>query len=303
MAMLFTLTLSPAGLANPVVEDYQSPLFQDLHLPTYIWMQANTSPKAIIVALHGGCLHGRSFRTLGRAMSERQYMLVSLDMRGYGAWYCEDFGSQEDRHFNYAISEQDIIAVIAKLREYFPGKPIFVLGESLGANMSEKLMADVPEMLDGGVLVNPYVKPHLFFHPYMPLTFLRGLTNPFAGANLVPYLKSRLSEDQKQALEQINDPLSRDKQSMTELFQSLFFNMRARKSVSQIPADKPILFLVGKRDRLCNPKATEKQYKNMLNNNKTMVLLKERGHLLVETTQIQPEILDILDLWLQAQIE
>ncbi|MBX9879800.1 MAG: lysophospholipase [Candidatus Obscuribacterales bacterium] len=304
VATFLLFASSQTGFAqSQVVEDFDSTLFQDMHLPVYTWMLTNSSPKAIVVALHGGCLHGRSFRTLGQAMAEKNVMLVSLDMRGYGKWVHEGFGTSEDKRFNYAKSEADSVAIIQRLHEYFPNVPVFVLGESLGANMAEKLLADAPDLVAGGVLINPYVKPHLFFHPYMLVTFARGLTSPHGGLSVAPYLKNRLSDDRKQALAQINDPLSRNNQSIVDLFQSLFFNMKGRKSVASIPSDEPVLFVVGKKDRLCNPKSTIKQYGNMLNSDKTLVLLQDKGHLLVETTEIEPGIIDVLNFWLDAHLQ
>lgn len=300
VAVFLLLGASQAGFANSqVVEDFDSTLFQDLHVPVYTWMLTNSSPKAIVVALHGGCLHGRSFRTLGQKLAAKNYMLVSLDMRGYGKWVHEGFGSKEDKRFNYARSEADTIAVIERLHLYFPDVPVFVLGESLGANMAEKLLADAPETITGGIMVNPYVKPHLFLNPHMPMTFLGALTIR-RKLSVTPYLKNRLSEDRNQALAQINDPLSRNNQSIVELFQSLFFNMKGRKSATQIPADKPVLFLVGQKDRLCNPKSTMKFYKKMNNNDRTLVLLQNKGHLLVETYKIEPAVIDWITVWIDA---
>lgn len=305
LVVVVLLLASPqAGFAqSQVVEDFQSTLFQDMHIPVYTWILTNSSPKAIVVALHGGCLHGRAYRALGQSMAERNFMLVSLDMRGYGKWVHEGYGSKKDARFNYAQSEADIIAIINRLHMCFPEVPVFVLGESLGANMSEKLLADSPELIAGGVLVNPYVKPHLFLNPHMPITFLRGLTNPRRKLSIVPYLRNRLSDDRNQALVQINDPLSRNKQTIVELFQSLFFNIKGRRAVARIPSDKPLLFIVGKTDRLCNAKSTLKQYEKMSNNDKTLVLLQNKGHLLVETTELYPGLVDVIDFWIDAHLQ
>lgn len=301
VAALLVLAISPASFADSqVLEDYHSPLFQDLKVPVYTWMPVNSSPKAIVIALHGGCLHGRAYQTLGRKLAAKNYMLVSPDMRGYGAWYHEGFGSKGDRHFNYGKSEIDVLLLVDQLSKYFPDTPVFLLGESLGANMSEVLLADCPDLFAGAVMVNPYVKLKPFFHRYMFVTFLQGVTHPFGRLNVAPYLKSRLSEDDKQALAQVQDPLSRNKQSIKELVQSLIFNMKGRRSAQRIPQDKPVLFLVGKLDRLCNPKATQKFYEKMTNNDRTLVLLQGKGHLLVETTEIEPAVLEWLDQWLDA---
>jgi acylglycerol lipase len=304
VAVFLLLASSQTGFAQgQVVEDYNSTLFQDLHVPVYTWMLSNSSPKAIVVALHGGCLHGRSYTTLGRTLAAKNFMLVSLDMRGYGKWVHEGFGSKKDRRFNYARSEADIIAIIEKLHLYFPNIPVFVLGESLGANMAEKLMADAPDIVSGGIMVNPYVKPHLFLQRHMPLTFLGALTNPRRKLNVAPYLKRRLSEDLNQALAQLNDPMSRNNQSIVDLFQSLFFNMKGRKAVARIPSNMPVLFLVGDKDSLCKSKSTLRLYKKMNNNDRTLVLLHNKGHLLVETNKLEPAVVDWISVWLDAHLK
>lgn len=301
VAALLTLAISPVSFAySQVLEDYHSPIFQDLRVPVYTWMPVNSSPKAIVIALHGGCLHGRAYRTLGQSLAARNYMLVSLDMRGYGAWYHEGFGSKDDRHFNYASSEVDVLLLVDQLSKSFPDTPVFLLGESLGANMAEILLADCPDLFAGAVMVNPYVRWRVLLHPYMPVTGLRSLVTPLSRQTIKPYLKNRLSEDLSQTQAQFQDPLSRNNQSLVELLQSLFFNIKGRRSVSHIRADKPVLFVVGKQDRLCNPKATEKQFEKMPNFDKTLFLLQGKGHLLVETTKIEPAVVEILDQWLDV---
>ncbi|MBX9771865.1 MAG: lysophospholipase, partial [Candidatus Obscuribacterales bacterium] len=125
VAAFLALALCPAGFADSqVLEDLRSPLFQDLKVPVYTWMLVNSSPKAIVIALHGGCLHGRAYRTLGQSLAAKNYMLESLDMRGYGAWHHEGFGSKEDRRFNYGKSEIDVLLLVDQLCKYFPDTPV-----------------------------------------------------------------------------------------------------------------------------------------------------------------------------------
>ncbi|MBZ0184721.1 MAG: lysophospholipase, partial [Candidatus Obscuribacterales bacterium] len=113
--------------------------FSNFKLPVYAWRAFNKSqnqPQAIILALHGGCLNGRSFEHLGGKLAKQDLVLVSLDLRGYGKWRTEDFGSKKDRTFDYDKSRKDVALVLAHIHSIYPDIPVFCMGESLGASMS-----------------------------------------------------------------------------------------------------------------------------------------------------------------------
>jgi alpha-beta hydrolase superfamily lysophospholipase len=293
---------SPAAPEVVYIEDSQ--MFSDLHVPTYIWMPDGVALKGICVAMHGGCLHGRNFEHLARLLAARGYMLVSMDMLGYGKYHYSNYGGDYGKTFHYKHSMRNVVAIVNRLREKYPDTRIFGVGESLGANAAMQIAAEQPHLLDGIIVVSGYARARLKLaaHPYMVVHALQFVLRPTSRLNLAPNLNSNLAEKKEWALEQTSDPLARDRQSVVELLRSLFFNKRGSRLARQIPADTPVLFIHGQRDRLCAPKATFGLYNKLNIIDKQFKLLPGRGHLLVETAHIPPEVMQILTEWLDSHI-
>lgn len=283
---------------NDVIYMEDSSMFSDLNIPTYTWTVTEATPKAIVVALHGGCLHGRNYEHLGRLLAEQGFMLVSTDMFGYGKYHYENYGGEYGKTFHYERSIANVVAIVERLRDSYPDTPIFGLGESLGGNAAMRVAAEQHHLLDGIIIISGYARMKLFFHPRMVAHALQIITRPTSKLNVIPYLNRRLSEKPEWAREQTSDPLARDRQTVVELIKSLYFNKRACHSALQIPADTPVLFIHGAKDRLCTPKHTLGLYKKLNIADKQFELLPGRGHLLVETAHIHPEVMQIILTWI-----
>jgi alpha-beta hydrolase superfamily lysophospholipase len=288
--------------ASPqILEIEQAPFFDGLHVPTYTWTKVNDSPKAIVVLLHGGCLSGQSYRTLGQQLAKENYLAVSADMRGYGKWYHDQFGTPYEKTFHYEQSMQDFKDIIGKLRLHYPGKPVYILGESLGANACFHIAASSPELIDGIIAVSTYAKPNWFVDYHMFIHAVQVITRPWSKLNVTPYLRARLSEDKALAQEHFSDPYARDKQSIKELFKSLVFNIRGRRLSAQVSDYMPVLMVHGELDKLCSPKATIHLFDTMTLKDKTLLMVQNKGHLLMETSQINPSLFKAICLWMDKQ--
>jgi alpha-beta hydrolase superfamily lysophospholipase len=270
-------------------------------LPVYTWNNAKGQPKAIIVGFHGGAMHGRAYRTLAQKLAARNIDFVSFDMRGYGAYFREGFGTKRDRTFNYKRSLDDASAIVSWVRDSNPGLPVFFLGESLGANMSMILAAREPSLSDGLILVSPFASPKLFIYPQMVATAAQIAINPVSRVSVRPYLKRRMSNDPRSTAAWLTDPLSRDKQSLPELVQSYKTNFTGSRKAKQLPAALPVLVVLGANDRLCKPKATMKMFAKMPVRDKRLVVLKNQAHLIAETPYVKTEVVNMVSDWVNRR--
>lgn len=286
------------ALAKGLTPIQQPEIFSGLKIPTYMWSNGSQPPRAIVVAVHGGCLHGRAYRGLGRLLSDQNFLVVSLDMRGFGKWCHSDFGSKQDATFQYDESKNDIQAMLVRLRERFPGVPVYLLGESLGANVAMSTAADAPTLVDGVIAVSPFSGLKWFFSPYMVLHAAQVATLPMTRLNFNPYLRTRLAHRDAPILEEIRDPMSRNKQTIRELYKSFRVNYGGLIDSKRMDEGTPILVLVGGKDRLTNPKSTVKIFPGLPAEDKRLVVLKQSGHLLVETTKIDPQAASTVIGWI-----
>ena len=296
-----SVAMAPAFGAAVQIDD--PAMLRDLHVPTYVWQQEGDSkPQAIVVGFHGGCLHGKSFDTLGRKLADRDVMFVSLDMRGYGKWYYKNYGTEDDKTFNYTRTIEDIRGVLTALHKQYPGTPVYCIGESLGANMAMVIGHKMPELTNGVVLVSPVYGPRIWLSPRFLANGAHVALHPRKGMlDMSPYLKTRLSPNPELSLQQIEDPLSRDKQTAKELGQSMALNFSGKKQSRMINAPTAVLIMHGKEDRLCNPRVTAREFEKIPTSNKQLALLDGVGHLAVETSEIDPKVFSTLTTWIDAQ--
>jgi alpha-beta hydrolase superfamily lysophospholipase len=270
-------------------------------MPVYTWNNAKGQPKAIVVGFHGGAMHGRAFRTLAQKLAARNIDFVSFDMRGYGAYSREGFGTKRDRTFNYKRSLDDANAIVSWVRQSNPGVPIYYLGESLGANMSILLAARNPSLTDGLILVSPFASPKFFLYPQMVVTAAKIAINPLSRVSMRPYLKRRLSNDPRTTMAWLNDPLNRDRQSLPELVQSYSTNYSGKRKAEHLPAGLPVMVVIGAQDRLCKPKATMKMFAKMPARDKRLVVLKNQAHVIVETPYVKNEVVSMMSAWVNSR--
>ncbi|MCA9800726.1 MAG: alpha/beta fold hydrolase [Cyanobacteria bacterium HKST-UBA02] len=271
----------------------------DLDLPVYAWLPADDHPRAIILALHGGCLSGRSFKHLGYKLTREGYAVVSLDLRGYGKWR-EGFGKKKDRNFNYGRSRRDVTALLEHINASYPEVPVFCIGESLGTSMAAVATNENPGMIDGTIMTSTYANAPFFLYPEMLGTLWDFLKRPWKELDMTPYLVRRLSHDRLLAIEQVNEPDSRNEQSLAQLMRSFFINRKGRIEATKISEDVPVLFIHGELDRLCRPDMTRELYESVPSKDKEFVMVANQGHLIVETPTIKPEVLDTLTSWLDS---
>ncbi|MBK9143086.1 MAG: alpha/beta fold hydrolase [Candidatus Melainabacteria bacterium] len=274
----------------------------DLDLPVYAWLPTDDHPRAVILALHGGCLSGRSFKHLGHKLTRKGYAVVSLDLRGYGKWR-EGFGTKKDRNFDYRKSRQDVSTLLQHINASYPEVPVFCIGESLGTSMAAVATNENPGMIDGTIMTSTYANASFFLYPEMLGTLWDFLKRPWKELDLTPYLVRRLSHDRLLAIQQVNEPDSRNEQSLAQLMRSFFINRKGRIEAAKISADVPVLFIHGKLDRLCRPDMTRELYESIPSKDKKFVMVEDQGHLIVETPSIKPEVLDTLTSWLDNHTE
>lgn len=287
--------------ANPVVGPSGSKLFTGLKIPTYVWAKKNGKPKAVVVGIHGGCLHGRSYDSFARKLAANDVMFVSYDMRGFGKWYHNDYGTKDDRTFNFDKTISDTSQILSRIRKTYPGVPVFLAGESLGANIAVYAAAEKNQRVDGLILSNPMVAPKLFLSPRMLVNAVQVLVNPFGKLDWTPYLKSRLSESSELAEMAIEDPLSRNEHSLFEFINTLSMNVKGKMVMDDLSPDLPLLVVVGQKDKLCSPKATERLFKKLNSTNRTLYKMPSRGHLIIEAKKVDPAIVKQVVSWVKRQ--
>jgi acylglycerol lipase len=116
------------------------------------WVPENQPVKSVVIALHGMNDYARTFETAGPHWAKQGIATYAYDARGFGRspergiW-----GGQE-------LMLGDVRTAVAVARSKYPGLPITLVGESMGAaTIIASLGDDNPPQVDHVVLIAPAV--------------------------------------------------------------------------------------------------------------------------------------------------
>jgi acylglycerol lipase len=288
--------LAPPAQADPVmIQD--GPLSGELGLPIYQWQDPSQAPKSIIVAIHGLTMHGTVFDECARKLAAQGAVVVAIDLPGYGA---RNKRTKPSR-FNYADTEKDLCAVTAAARRHFAGLPVFVAGESLGGSIAIRLAARHPELVDGLILSAPAIR---MYHsvPRRTLTDAAiAMYKPAHELDLSGYIKNDFSNDARITSEAMQDPMIRKRLRLDEVLRTCELVSTTERYIKKIPPHVAVLVLQGEKDLMVRRVSVKVLEEKLRTPNKSICVLPERGHILMETSHVQPETIGVISSWLNSQ--
>jgi alpha-beta hydrolase superfamily lysophospholipase len=141
----------PAGkqLSPALYEDHA--LMEDgYRLPLSRW-QTRGEPRAALLALHGLNDYRHAFASTGASLTPRGIEVIAYDQRGFG-----DSAGPGLWHGSARLAE-DLRIMIALLRAREPARPLYLLGESMGAAVVLAAADRGPLGVDGVILAAPAV--------------------------------------------------------------------------------------------------------------------------------------------------
>lgn len=310
----------PSGPASAAITGQALPRYEfvedgepttKLHIPCYEWFPPGRKPTCLVLAIHGLTLHGRRYELLGKVAATGGYYFVAPDMRGYGKCrfdksdkYCS---GKDCRHkIDYEKSTEDLAAVGAYMKQLFPGVPLLIVGESLGATMALKLAGEHPELADGIILSSPAAKVHPLMYVY-PDNIIEGaaavLLRPKGEVKLNAFMRKLVSCNPKVGQELIDDPLVAKELTIGELLTSDSFVHKTLKYARQVKEGTPVLILAASKDHCVRPDAVTQITQNIKSANQTIRWLDHLDHLLLESDFIRAATVDSLTDWSDDQAE
>ncbi|MDR3436815.1 alpha/beta hydrolase [Telmatospirillum sp.] len=122
-----------------------------VRLPLRSWLPPG-DPEAVVIGLHGFNDYSLAFDDPGKVLAEAGIAVYAYDQRGFGAAPDTGYWAGEK-----AMTD-DLIAAIRLLSARYPGKPLYLLGESMGGAVVMVTMArpDAPKVA-GIILSAPAV--------------------------------------------------------------------------------------------------------------------------------------------------
>jgi acylglycerol lipase len=259
--LLFALALLAwlVGCTTPVVqsrgEQTMSPRLEvdrviaadGATLPLGSW-QPQGVPHAVVLALHGFNDYRQAFAEVGTFLAARGFTTYAYDQRGFGATAQRGLWPGTD------VLMDDARTVAALLRAAHPGRPLILLGESMGGAVAMNVLADTPAAADAAVLVAPAVWGRATMNP-LQRAGLWLLAHSFPGAQFTGRGLGITASDNTAMLRALGqDPLVL-KQSRADALWGLT-NLMDQALAAAPRLTAPALILYGERDEIIPPDPT-----------------------------------------------
>lgn len=244
--------------------------------PCRSWVSVGVPSRAVLLCVHGLGLYSHAWNDFGIAMSQLGVPTYAIDLPGFG------YLKQSKCDFNDCIEK--VKMTLRTLRQANPGKPVFLMGESMGGAVALHVAAESPELINGVISVcssgERFKKKRTDLRIFLHM--LMGPNRKFAiGKRIVaqaakdnPLLKQEWGED----------PLDRMKLSPVELVRFQQFMNENHDKVEEIMST-PVFMVQGTNDRLVRPKGTEELYNELTTPDKQIMLVEDAGHLIFEDGQ------------------
>ena len=212
------------------------------------WVPANRRARAVLINLHGLGDHSGLYPTLAAHFPPRGVALYAYDMRGNGRSpgqraYVRDWHEYLD----------DLGAFLRRVREWEPGLPVFVLGNSLGGLVVLEYALDHPDGLSGVIAAAPPLGQLGVPRPLMALGRVMSRIWPRFSLEVGMDL-SGLARDPKVIQSVVADPLfhRRGTARLSTEVTAAIARVQARAADLAVP----LLLLHGSADRMVPPDGT-----------------------------------------------
>lgn len=253
------------------------------------------APKAVVLVVHGYGEHCGRYKHVMQALVEAGYAAYALDHVGHGQSdglraFIKDF----DRPVTHMKEYLD------RIKPQHPGKPVFVLGHSMGALISLaftlRYQSEIAGLLISGAPVNAdaNVSPLMIQLGYVLNRIVPTLPLMPSTGNDV------LSTDPQVVIDFNNDPLNYKANMRVGLGVAL--NETAKKVRGQLAnLTLPLLVMHGAEDQLVNPSGSQLTYERASSKDKTLKLYPGMRHEIMNEREKATVLREII-AWLDSHV-
>ena len=266
-----------------------------------VWQSwAPASPRGAITIIHGLAEHGGRYQETAEALAANGWAVYCGDLRAHGL--SSDPPRAGRVHVNrFEDYFLDVNAFVGLASKTHPGKPVFLLGHSMGGLITIRYALEKPEGLAGAIISSPALGTHPEFKPPW---FLKLMVSVLS--RLAPRLRvasdldtNAVSRDPEVVKAYINDPLISQKVSTRWYAEILKSMTQAHEDAAALRI--PILLMQSGADRLVDPAAPGRWKEAAPDGMVELVVWEGLYHEMLnepEKEQVRARLLE----WLQVQL-
>ncbi|MDD5538486.1 MAG: lysophospholipase [Candidatus Omnitrophica bacterium] len=254
------------------------------------------SPDAVFLLVHGLGAYGGRWERLASYFLQNSISSYAIDLRGFGE--TPDAKGHVD---SFNLYFKDILALCDIIKSESGGKPIFLVGESMGGLVSFLLAERQPDAFAGLVCLSPAFKSRLKFgwwaHVRILFFWLIHVKRPVD----VPFTYAMCMRD-NEYIKQMEHDSREHRYATPQLLLHIFFaGLRARFFPGALKI--PVLFLAaGVHDVFVDPAAVKKVYGLLQARDKEFIEYPEMFHALSMDLGREQVFQDILR-WVRVRMK
>ena len=230
------------------------------------WLPDQVKPRAVVLISHGAAEHSARYERVADVLTAEGYAVYAEDHRGHGqtAGLLDKAGNAGLDGFNGIVRDLKQLASLVRLKH--EAAPLFLLGHSMGAALSQRFMQLHGELLSGAILSgSPGIRPNLEQAAAYTAQLAQGdaadkvselFKQSFASFNegLGPVKSGYewLSRDDAEVQKYVDDPwcgFPFTNRLVAEMSQCAL-EAAQPQNIAQIPKSLPILLFSGTHDRV-----------------------------------------------------
>ena len=260
----------------------------------YQYWSPKDGPKAILVMVHGLAEHSGRYMNIVNHFVPADYAVYGLDHIGHG---------KSDGERVYVERFQDYITTLAAyidmIRDWQPGKPIFMIGHSMGGLIGAAYLLEHQHELSGAVLSGPGVKvPDNISQAVIFMGKILSKILPKAG---ILQLDSKgVSRDPAVVDAYINDPFVYTGKITARLGAEM---LKAMQDVTNSAAriKLPLMIVQGGDDILIDPGGAQLLYDSVGSDDKSITIYEGFYHEVFNEPQ-REQVLNDVQKWIEAHL-
>jgi alpha-beta hydrolase superfamily lysophospholipase len=251
--------------------------------------------RCVVVLVHGFTEHAGRYEHVAEEFNRRGIAVHAVDLRGHGR-------SEGKRIWIKSFSQHlaDIRAFVAQVQKESAGRPVFLLGHSMGGTIAALLATEQNSKVRGLVLSAPAVRVGADVYPVLRRLAV-WVSRVWPGLRLVRLGNRWLSRDPENVERFRNDPLvAHDRIPVRTAAEILSACDRVQRNAGAI--DIPLLIAHGTADKLICPKGSEWLCRHAGSGDKTLIRYEGLYHDLFGEPEKEQVIEDVAK-WILSHCE
>ncbi|MCD6515831.1 MAG: lysophospholipase [Candidatus Aminicenantes bacterium] len=244
-------------------------------------------PHGVIIIVHGLTEHSGCYINVSRIIAGQNYAVSLFDIRGHGK---SDGPPVLIDSFDDYLDDLSVFFNLVKKR--FPKKPVFLLGQGMGAVISALYFIEKKPEIRGLILSAPVLSIREVT-PWFLRKIFWAFGILFPRWPLVKINPDYLSNDLKVLQDFDRDPLVYQGKIYARTYLEMIRASEAVKGRCN-EIEIPVLILHGREDKITGFEASQEMHAQISSTDKTFKLYKGLSHLLLLEAEDKPVVKDII---------